>query len=370
MFVALNRGAGAGPRRLVVAAILALLAGLAVPQLAEARSLKKSIWGPVTRDGVSQFPIYDDLGVGLYQTSLSWAAVAASRPADPRDPADPVYEWPSEIDTAIAEARKHGIKVSLLLSTAPGWANGRKPPNWAPKRPSDFGDFAAAAARRYPGVRHWMIWGEPSRHERFEPLTRERRGRPLRGRQRSAPRLYARILDSAYARLKSVRRGNLVIGGNTFTTGDISPRNFIRYMRLPSGRPPRMDLYGHNPFSARKPRLSKPPLGHGFADFSDLDDLARWVDRHLGRGKKLFLSEYFLPTDHANYEFNFHVTRRTAAEWLTAALRITRRWPRIYTLGWFALYDDARRPRGDQVERGLLDRRGRRKPAYGAYKRG
>jgi hypothetical protein len=182
-------------------------------------------------------------------------------------------------------------------------------------------------------------------------------------------------LDAAYGALKHSNPRNLVIGGNTLVTGDVSPYNWIKNLRLPNGRAPRMDMYGHNPFSARRPLLGRPPLGHGFADFSDLDLLARWVDRWLGRprGKrrmKLFLSELFWPTDHPNHEFNFWVERRTAASWLATALKVTRRWSRIYTLGWFSLYDDRPRPRGDEVNRGLLDRFGRKKPAYFAYKRG
>jgi hypothetical protein len=146
-------------------------------------------------------------------------------------------------------------------------------------------------------------------------------------------------------------------------------------MRLPDGRAPRMDLYGHNPFTARRPDLRKPWLGSGFADFSDLDTLAKWVDRYLGRAGsrrklRLFLSEFFLPTDHANHELNFYVSRETQADWLAAALRITRRWPRIYTFGWLSLYDDPPRPTGDEVNRGLIDLQGQRKPAYDAYKRG
>ena len=85
---------------------------------------------------------------------------------------------------------------------------------------------------------------------------------------------------------------------------------------------------------------------------------------------KLYLSELFWPTDHPNEEFNFWVTRRTAASWLTTALRITRRWSRIYTLGWFSLYDDPPLPTHDEVNRGLLTYRGHKKPAYRAYKRG
>ena len=125
-------------------------------------------------------------------------------------------------------------------------------------------------------------------------------------------------------------------------------------MRLPGGRPPRMDLYGHNPFTSRPPALWRPYVGSGYADFSDLDTLAGWVDRNLGRrgGRriKLFISEFTVPTDHANHVFPFHVSRRTQAAWLGAALRITRRWPRIYTFGWLGLYDEA--PNGPGGRRG------------------
>ena len=49
---------------------------------------------------------------------------------------------------------------------------------------------------------------------------------------------------------------------------------------------------------------------------------------------------------------------------------MTRAWSRIYTFGYLGLYDDALRPDGEQVERGLIERDGTRKPAYEAFKRG
>lgn len=356
--------------------VLGALLALALPASADAApSRKKSIWGPATVKGRSQFPIYRDLGVGIWQNRINWSVIARTRPAHPRDPADPAYQWPAELDDAIAEARRFGIRTSLVLTEAPRWASGHSNPVWAPRRPSDFGDFAYAASVRYPSVRHWMIWSEPTRAENFMPLMFEKRDRPLTRRMKRGPHTYARILDAAYGALKQRSRRNIVIGGNTFTTGDISSRNWITNLRLPNGKPPRMDLYGHNPFGNRRPRLRGPAIGFGFADFNDLDLLATWVDRWLARprGKKrinFFLSELFWPTDHENHEFNFWVTRRTAASWLTDALRITRRWSRIYTLGWYALYDDPPNAAGDEVNRGLLTSRGKKKPAYFAYKRG
>lgn len=330
---------------------------------------KKAIWGPVERNGVSQFPIYRDLGVGIYQAALRWSDVAARRPAEPTDPADPAYAWPAELDRAAAEGRRYGIRLSVTVMGTPGWANGGRDPRWAPTRPGDFADFVTAASRRYPSVRLWLIWGEPTKPANFQPL-RPDGGRPLRGRGLRGPRRYAQLLDAAYGALKRVNRRDLVIGGNTWTAGTVRPRHWISALRLPGGRRPRMDLYGHNPFSVRAPRLSGRPLGNGYADFADLDTLARWLDRAFGRRLRLFLSEYTLPTAHANHEFNFHVSERTQAQWIGTALREARRWSRIYTLGYLGLYDDPLRPDGMQVERGLLRRDGSRKPSYSAYRDG
>jgi hypothetical protein len=349
--------------------LLMFALGLLVTQEAFATpSIKKAMWGPARVDGRSQFPIYSHLGVGIYETALNWSEVAPTRPANARDPDDPAYRWPPELRFAIREARRYGIRVCVQVTYSPPWANGGRPPGWAP-RPDDYANFVTAASRRYRAVRHWMVWGEPSRQPNFRPLPPDR----ARG-----PRIYSRILDAAYGALKRVRRRNIVIGGNTFTSGDVRPRKFIKSMRLPDGRPPRLDLYGHNPFTWRRPDLRNPYVGYGFADFSDLDTLAGWVDHYLGRrrGKriKLFISEFSLPTDHPNHTFPFYVSRRTQADWLSAALRITRHWSRIYSLGWLALYDeppnDPGGVPGDETNFGLLDWRGRPKPAYAVFQRG
>ena len=363
-------------RRLIAAALLG--AALLVPAQADAApTLKKAIWGPIEHNGLPQFPIYADLGAGIWQTTVRWDQVASARPTDPRNPADPAYAWPLEVDRAISEGASYGIEVSVMLMGAPRWANGGKRWNHAPKDPRDWAAFTEAAARRWPAVRHWMIWGEPTKATNFQPLVRDR-GRPLRtARQRRGPRLYARMLDASYGRLKRVSRANLVIGGNTFTVGTVAPLHFIEALKLPNGRPPRMDLWGHNPFTLREPDLDHPPLGSGFADFSDLDTLTRVLDRSRRRAEvrrqrrlKVFISEFSLPTDHPNHEFNFYVTREVQAQWIAKALQITRSYRRIYTLGYLSLYDDAPRPGGDQVERGLITREGDRKPAYAAFRNG
>lgn len=338
----------------------------ATPASASALALK-AIWGPTVDRGVSQFPVYRDLGIQLVETSLDWATVAPVRPAHPRDPHDPAYAWPVALADTLAGTAGQGIRVAIELTRAPRWANGGRPPNWAPRRPTDYADFAAAAARRYPTVHLWMIWGEPTRQADFRPLVPAAPLTRLTAAQRTAPHRYAQLLDDAYGALKRASRRNLVIGGMTFTTGEIDTQQWIENLRLPNGRPPRLDLYGHNPFTSRDPNLANPPSPSGGVDFSDLRRLAGWIDRYLGRGRpqiKLFLSEWTIPTA-VDDEFNFFVTPAVQAQWISDGLRIARSWPRVYALGWIHLYDDRPSTAG-----GLLDAQGAPKPGYLAWKHG
>jgi Cellulase (glycosyl hydrolase family 5) len=363
----------AGMRALI--ATVCLLAAMGVGA-SPASALVKGFWGPAQVNGVSQFPIYRDLGVSLFQTAINWASVAHTRPANPRDPNDPAYQWPPDEDYAIEQASANHMHVLLMLTGSPSWANGGRGANYAPTRPSDFADFATAAAKRYPAIRHWMIWGEPTRVPNFKPFVAQSvkaHGRPLTTRQQQAPHRYARLLDTAYGALKAVSPKNLVIGGNTYTTGDIPPVAWVQNLKLANGKPPRMDLYGHNPFSYRHPSLKNNQSSTGTVDFSDLGRFQKVIDRSLARPRhkriRLFLSEFTVPTDKPDAEFNFHVTRALQAKWITDAFRVARQ-VHAYGLGWIHLYDDPPDPTRAVVQTGLIDGTGNKKPGYFAFKRG
>jgi len=345
-----------------------LLLSPAASSLAQA-SATKAIWGPATHDGVSLFPTYRELGVKIYQDHLQWSSIAPRRPRNPRNPNDPAYAWPAEVTAAVAEAKRYHIQVALQIIGSPAWANGGKPSNWAPLHPQDYANFAIAAARRYPSVHLWMIWGEPSRRPDFEPLDPAKPFAKLDAAQRVAPHLYARILDAAYGALKSVSRANLVIGGMTYTTGDISTQQWIENLRLPDGRPPRLDMYGHNPFSfLRKPSLANPPSPGQEIDFSDLGRLSTLVDHHLGRpgdpDPKLFLSEWTIPTA-PDEEFDYYLTPETQARWITAGLQLAHQLASVYAIGWIHLYDEPPVSYG-----GLIETDGTRKPGFFALQAG
>ena len=306
--------------------VLALLVLVLLPATADAQ--KKALWGPVEVDATSQFPVYKELGAGVYMTKLEWDKVALFKPDAARDPLDAGYDWPLELDTAIDEARRNGIDVALTVTGTPKWAGGGR----APTNPKDYADFLTAAAERYPGVHLWVIWEAPT--------------------ATFSPSRYARLLDGAYAALKAKSTRNRVVGGNSSTSS--APR-WIGRLKLPSGKRPRMDLYGHDASSRRRPAAD---------DFDALNDRVR----DAFGAKRLFVN-YALPTN-ANSRYDFRVSTADQAAYLSAALRIAKRASYIETLAYNGLYDEESRPDGKQLESGLIAIDGTKRAAFNAFKRG
>ena len=257
-----------------------------------------------------------------------------------------------------------------MVIGAPPWANGGQSDRaWAPTKPNDYANFMTAIAREYQSVHMWMVWGEPNRETNFKPLTPSRGGR-LTQAQARAPRIYGTMLDAAYRALKKQNRKNLVIGGNTYTAAgkdSISTYQWIKYMRLPNGQMPRMDFYGHNPFSFRIPSLKRRKSPKGRVDFSDLGRLTERLDRfYRGKRLKLFLSEFGVPAGGVDAELGFGLSYSKQKQWIKAAFKVQRKLKRIYTLGWVHPFD---RP-DFAITTGLLTVDGKPKPGYFAFDRG
>src|SRR3954451_3851361 len=130
-------------RRAAGLVVVVLLAGLVVAgPTSAAPAVRKAFWGPPSVKGVSQFPIYHDLGVNIFQIAINWQTVAPTRPHRPSDPTDRAYQWPRRIDYAVEQARKYGMDVLIMLVGAPRWANGQTAWQYAPRHTRDFARFA------------------------------------------------------------------------------------------------------------------------------------------------------------------------------------------------------------------------------------
>ncbi len=289
---------------------------------------------PFELDGSLAFKEYASLGVRTWVRPLSWADVARSRPLHPRDPNDPAYRWSPFVQQELDAAVAAGIEPVMYITGAPMWANGGRIRFYAPNDPNDFADFAVAAVLRYHQVRRWQIWSEPTRSNSF---------RPQGGGGTTAPRLYARILDAAYGAMHGVRADVVVIGGNMHPNGrnddgTTAPATFLENMRLPNGRPPRLDLFGINPYSERRPDITL-PIRPGRLDINDLDWLLVQVKAIYPQRPKLFIGEFGWLTEHGNNGWYWSVSRTQQATDLTAAYRLATVLGRVDTFCWFLLRD-------------------------------
>lgn len=321
-------------RRLIT--FLVALAALCAPACAHAAvSQKKGIWGPIEFQGDSQFPVFKQLHAGIWQTTLNWDQIATEQPLDAKDPEDPSYAWPQELDSALSDASDDGIVVALTVTGAPKWANGNRAAKFAPNNAKDFADFVSAAAKQYPGVHVWQVWDDPTSADTYRAASTHR---------------YAQLLDGAYAALHARSKANRVISGNS-TSKTLG--KWLKNLTLPNGKRPRLDLYGQDISGTKAPTAKT------------LSSLDRAVSKALGRSVKDYLSAS-LPTK-ASPDASFHLTQAKQASWLKSALALTKKSKNVFTFSYRGLYDDSTVP---GVARGLITTDGVKKPAFAAFERG
>jgi hypothetical protein len=252
------------------------------------------------------------LGVDRVRLTAGWAVIAPAPhsairpPFDAGDPsAYPEEAW-TRLDRAVAAIVGQGMKAMIDVAFwAPRWAvqrsnGGPDKYRWKPD-PAEFGKFAEAVARRYPGVHLWTTWNEPN-HTAFLLPQWERRGR---GWFPVAAHWYRRMHEAAYAAIKKVsRRNRVLIGGLTSGGTDrpgtyrtIPPLRFLRELACVDGslrplrvpecsgfRPLQADGFAMHPYMHRHPPETHLPNPDSVG-ISDLDRLSSLLDRLNRRGR-------------------------------------------------------------------------------------
>jgi hypothetical protein len=231
------------------------------------------------------------LGVDMIKVQLNWAFVAPGARRKPRgfDGTDPAqYPGWGRYDAVLADARARGFKVMFALAPpAPGWATPTRGDRAGVVRPSprEFGRFATAAARRFPGVQVWTIWNEPNHAGHLAPQS-TRGGRPV------APHHYRAMVRAA---VRGLRRGG--VGRDPILFGELVPigrstsgpkRNIppLRFLRaFFRGRPlTGLDGIAHHPYTRPAGPLSREPTSDDVT-IRSLGRLLRAVDSARARGK-------------------------------------------------------------------------------------
>jgi hypothetical protein len=114
------------------------------------------------------------LGVTRLRINVGWARAVGAHASDPLRPPRIAYDF-SAWDRAIAEARAHGLRVQLTLTTpAPAFATADRRVGVDAPDAGAFADFARAAAEHFRGrVERYSLWNEPNWHSNLRPVARE-----------------------------------------------------------------------------------------------------------------------------------------------------------------------------------------------------
>jgi cellulase (glycosyl hydrolase family 5) len=307
-------------RRTLFGALLALaavtLVALAIAPASHAKSFDVGFADPLYND-----PAKSDHELGLTETTnadiirvnMYWSQVAFNKPANPRDPGDPAYNW-SGYDTAISNAAAHGFDVDLTVLAAPSWAEGPNRPSDTDKYPlgswkpdaNAFGDFAHAVAERYsgsysglPAVKYFEAWNEPNLSTYITPQ--------WDGKKNMASDIYAKLLNAFYDEVKAVDPDAKIVSGGTAPYGDppggpnrTQPLRFEQEMlcltphnkktSCPNGEPSKFDIYAHHPINRTDPPEAKADNKGDIevADFGQLTKAMRKAEKFhtLGTGGK------------------------------------------------------------------------------------
>jgi hypothetical protein len=277
------RRGGLRPACLAVPAALILTALVAPGHADGARGLTTGFWaGEYTSLEESIRDRWFDATVqsnaGVIRVDVTWRNVVGDAPpADPRNPADPAYNF-SRLDQTVREAHERGLEVMFTVLLAPNWAEGPdrppvdRPGLWSPD-PEALGEFAAALATRYSGgfpdptglgplprVRFFEAWNEPNLSTFLLPQ--------WEGKKPVSPSLYRRMLNSFASGVKAAHSDNLVIAPALAPYGDppggqrMRPLYFLRELFCLKGRRnpepkkgcskgeiPRLDILSHHPIN-------------------------------------------------------------------------------------------------------------------------
>jgi hypothetical protein len=323
----------------VLLALLVLLVAAPAAGAAE-RSLRVGFFDHVFM-GAERAPWLDraaQSGSQVVKLDIGWRA--ARKPADPRNPADPAYDW-AGADAAVADAVARGQRVLISFSGAPAWARGANPParvipsSWKPNVQA-VGEYGEALARHFAGqraVEGFQLWNEPNLEKYLAPQW-VRKGRRWVA---FAPHHYRRMLNAFHSGVKRGNRRALVVTGGTAPYGDsiaggrrIRPVSFWRIMTRARTR---FDVLAHHPYGVGSPR--RKALNRDDAAIPDVHKFKRFA-----RGKRLWVTEMSWDSDPPDPD---GVPERAHSEWVSDSFFVL--WKQgVDTVTWFQIRDQAPEP--------------------------
>jgi hypothetical protein len=338
-----------------------------------------------------------DANATIVRINLYWRSVATRKPADPRDPGDPAYNW-NTIDAAVRNAESHGLDVLLTSFAAPDWAEGPNRPknvnpgSWKPD-PKAYTDFAHAIAERYSGtfggsnplpeVEYFQAWNEPNLSTYITPQ--------WKGKKNESSELYVALLNAFYDEVKAVNPDATIVSGGTSPYGDppggpnrTQPLRFLQEILCLTPKDKRGKctkagkakavVFSLHPINREDPPRAKAAFKGDIeiADFHSLTKALKKAERYktVGTGGKhqFWADEVWWQTNPPDKKEG--VSLKTHARWTAEGLSLL--WKQGASKVIFLQFRDAKYTPGEpslaSYQTGVYTYEGKRKPSYDAVK--
>lgn len=335
----------------------------------------------------------------IIRVNMYWSLVAPQPVANPRDPADPGYNW-TEYDRAIINATNAGFEVDLTVLAAPGWAEGPNRPNsfeeappgsWRPNAAA-FGDFARALALRYSGaynedgvklpfVKYMEAWNEPNLSTYITPQ--------WDGKFNEASQIYGALLNAFYGEVKAVNPAIQVVSGGTAPYGDppggpnrTRPERFYQELlcltpknkkgACPNGVKSNFDIIAHHPINREDPPTENADADGDIeiADFGELTKVLRTAEKLKTTGTpgkhEIWANEVWWQTNPPDVVEG--VSLKTHARWTQQGMYLL--WKQGASNVSFLQFRDAKYKKGEftlaSYQTGVYTFKNKRKPSANA----
>jgi hypothetical protein len=395
--------------RTLVCALLASVAMLAIPTVADASSRQLSLiqddaemLGDRGEDPAAAMRELKALGVDVLRLNVLFYRVYKqlnhrAKPAgfDTSDPSESLYEW-GPTDRVVALARANGVKLLLTISgPGPHWfsetpsrCRNNKLCTWRPKA-KEFGAFVAAVAKRYRGQVGWYsLYNEPNLKEWIRPEITNTRA----GRVETAGVYYRKLWSEGYKAIRQNDPGvrNRVLFGEVANISSPLPMLYASLCLDPSGRPFSSRLRRAHKCPARPARLNiggyaiHPYVQGGFGTptqptsrsaalpIVQIPRLHRLMNKAAARrrtpgGRGIYITEFGFQSCPPDCSVS-RVSLAEQARYINESDRLVFTDPRVKTVAQYQLVDV---PDKRQYNSGLrfdYGRGARKKPSYEAYR--
>lgn len=295
---------------------------------------------------IAQLTRMRSIGITFIRLDANWDWVQFGGPTS--------FDW-SMLDTEIHSARVAKMNVDLVIDGCPPWAalpGTIGDPARQPAAAVQFARWAGAVAHRYAwrGVRDFEIWNEPNDTKFWQPAPN--------------PAFYTRMLQDSYRTIKRISKRAFVMAGGlapvTTHGGSLSSIAFLRRIYA-HGAKGYFDAVAVHPYSfPALPRTYE--SWSAWSQMSATNPSIRSVMRNHGDWRKpIWVTEFGAPSngpggvgaqgEAAEIRQAFNIAKST--RWLAAVF--------VYT--W---QDTGTNTRTNADWFGLLNTRGRAKPAYWA----